>query len=66
MFQEITCASGNLHLSHSVTLAENLSYGSTPGSLEGLDGRHSDWAPHWWMKSEEGPIKNNWMAQLGV
>ena len=22
--------------------------------------------PHWWMRSEEGPVKNNWMVQLGV
>ena len=22
--------------------------------------------PHQWMRSEEGPIKNNWMAQLEV
>ena len=43
MFQEITHASGNLHLSLSLKLAEDLSWGSTPGSLGGLDGRHSDW-----------------------
>ena len=22
--------------------------------------------PHQWMRSEEGSVKNNWMAQLGV
>ena len=35
--------SGNLCSSHSLKLAEDLSQGSTPGSLEGPDGRHSDW-----------------------
>ena len=43
MFQEITHASGNLHSSLSLKLAEDLSQGSTPGSLRGPGGRHSDW-----------------------
>ena len=43
MFQEITHASGNLCSSCSIILAEDLSRGSTPGSLEGSDGRHSNW-----------------------
>ena len=43
MFQEITYVSENLHSSCSVILAEDLSCGSTPSSLEGSDGRHSNW-----------------------
>ena len=43
MFQEITCVSGNLCSSHSVTLAEDLSHGSTPSSLGGSNERYSDW-----------------------
>ena len=43
MFQEITRASRNLRSSLSLKLAEDLSWRSTPGSLGGPDGRHSDW-----------------------
>ena len=43
MFQEITHVLGNLCSSRSITLAEDLSYGSTSGSLERPDGRHFDW-----------------------
>ena len=43
MFQEITHALGNLHSSLSLKLAEDLSQGSTPGSLGGPDGKHFDW-----------------------
>ena len=43
MFQEITHTLGNLHSSLSLKLAEDLSQGSTSGSLKGPDERHSDW-----------------------